>query len=68
MVVNAIEGVIENGKIRLDENVTLPERARVLVIVSPQAVVNIYSPRLANPEQAKDLRKQVIEVVDNGKV
>ena len=64
MSVTALEGVVENGKIRLRESVFLAENTRVYVIVadthgpSPAAP----SPRLANPQQATDFRKQVVEL------
>jgi len=59
-----VEGVVENGQIRLTDGVTLPERAKVYVVVpgveiGPQ--VRLYSPRLAHPEQAADFAKQIIE-------
>jgi hypothetical protein len=65
MLVNAIEGVVENGRIRLREETTLPENATVYVIIAePQArqLPRIQSPHLAHPEQAKDFRKQIVEV------
>jgi hypothetical protein len=64
-----LEGVVENGKIRLREDVTLPERATVYVVVpdvvavpAPRPPARVASPRLARPEQAADFVKQVIEV------
>lgn len=56
-----LPGIVENGQIRLTENVTLPENAIVYVIVpgneTPPAVIR--SPRLAHPEQSKDFIKSV---------
>lgn len=65
MAILTFEGVVENGRIRLRDNVTLPERSKVYVVIpdegtAPQA--RIYSPRLAHPEQAADFVKQIIEV------
>ena len=65
MLVTALEGVVENGRIRLREVVSLAENTRVYVIVadmlaSPSA--QIHSPRLAHPEQAGDFRKQIVEI------
>ena len=34
MLVTAIEGIVENGKIRLQEDVSLPESEKVLVILT----------------------------------
>ena len=71
MQVSAFEGVVENGQIRLDANIDLPEKTRVYVIIpgfeTPKAV-HIYSPRLANPKQAVDFKKEVIEETPNAHV
>jgi hypothetical protein len=67
----AIEGVVENGQIRLREDVRLPENAKVYVLViepTPAITKRIHTPRLANPSQAADFRKQVIEVADDARV
>ena len=72
MPLTAIEGVVENGTIRLRDNVTLPEKARVLVIIDGFAgaglgsgvvpSAQVRSPRLAHPEQSRDFRKQIVEI------
>lgn len=64
MGVTTIEGVVENGQIRLPATVRLPERTKVYVIipdVEVQAVAYIGSPRLVHPEQATDFQKEVLE-------
>jgi hypothetical protein len=64
MRVITFEGVVENGKIRLPPEASLPERAKVYVIVpDPGAIPAAYlgSPHLAHPEQAKDFEKQILE-------
>lgn len=64
MNVLAYEGIVDNGLIRLEEGVQLPEKARVYVIVpdlEPKRVAHVYSPRLVHPEQAKDFRLEVRE-------
>ncbi len=64
MSVTTIEGVVENGQIRLPASVRLPERAKVYVVVPDvevPAIGHIGSPRLVHPEQAADFRKEVIE-------
>jgi hypothetical protein len=63
--ISTIEGIVQNGQIRLLGDVTLPENAKVYVVVpnleaAPPA--RIFSPRLVHPEQASDFAKQVIEV------
>lgn len=72
MTVTAIEGVVENGRIRLSEEVTLPENTRVFVIVANDvatpAVAHLRSPRLADPQQTADFRKQVLECSSNAKL
>ena len=64
MNISTIEGIVENGQIRLLGSVALPEHTRVYVVVpgleaAPNA--HILSPRLAHPEQAGDFVKQVFE-------
>lgn len=64
MAILTIEGIVENGQIRLRDNVTLPEHTKVYVVIpdvatAPQA--HVYSPRLVHPEQAADFAKQIIE-------
>jgi len=64
MGVTTIEGVVENGQIRLPAVVRLPERTKVYVVipdVEMQPVAYIGSPRLVHPEQAVDFIKEVIE-------
>ena len=68
MPIFTVEGIVENGQIRLRENVTLPEHTKVYVVVpdletAPQA--HVYSPRLVHPEQSADFAKQIIEVSTN---
>ena len=65
------EGIIENGLVKLPENASIPEKTRVYVLV-PEDETNqpphIASPRLVDPEQAKDFQKQVIEDTPNGRL
>jgi hypothetical protein len=65
MAIVTLEGIVENGHIRLAEDVTLPEHAKVYVVIPDlkrATPLRIMSPRLAHPEQAADFVKQVIEV------
>jgi hypothetical protein len=69
MGVTTVEGVVENGQIRLPAAIRLPERTKVYVIipdVEVQAVTYIGSPRLVHPEQAIDFAKEVIEEPADG--
>lgn len=71
MKVATYEGIVENGRVQLPENVYLPEKARVYVIlpdVEAQTVVHIRSPRLKHSKQAKDFEKQVTSGLNNGGV
>jgi hypothetical protein len=65
MAILTIEGKVENGQIRLPDDVTLPENAKVYVVVpnseSP-GQARIHSPRLRHPAQAADFAKEIIEV------
>ena len=65
MAILTIEGIVENGQIRLRDNVTLPEHTRVYVIipaVAPAPQAHVHSPRLGHPAHAADFAKQIIEV------
>lgn len=61
----AIEGVIKNGKIVVNEaDLASAENAKVLVLISDtdkKEFPRVYSPRLAHPEQAREFRKLVLE-------
>lgn len=64
MSIITLEGVIENGQVRLMGNVRLPQNTRVYVVVPDiqvEEVAHIYSPRLAHPEQAVDFTLEVTE-------
>jgi hypothetical protein len=57
------EAVVEHGVIRLTEQIHLPEKTRVYVIVPAEASRPLHfpSPRLAHPEQAPQFSMEVIE-------
>ena len=64
MGVTTLEGIVENGQIRLPATVRLPENTKVYVVVPDvevQTETYIGSPRLVHPEQAADFEKQVVE-------
>ncbi len=64
MKVATYEAVVENGQIKIAEDVQLPERAKVYVLITETASTNrleMKSPRLARPEQAADFTKKVVE-------
>ncbi len=63
MKVATFEGIVENGQIKLPEDVHVPERTRVYVVipgVGQPSIAGWTSPRLAHPEQAGDFQKTVI--------
>ena len=63
MGISTFEGIVQNGVIRLRENVTLPENAKVYVVIpdlEPAPRAHVYSPRLVHPEQAADFAKEVV--------
>lgn len=64
MSVTTLEGIVENGQIRLITDAQLPERARVYIIVSDESVEQtafIRSPRLAHSQQAVDFHMEIIQ-------
>lgn len=68
MAISTFEGFVENGQIHLRDNIKLPEKTRVFIVIpdletAPKA--RIYSPRLANEEQSVDFVKQVMEVTND---
>jgi hypothetical protein len=67
MNVATFEGIVEDGQIRLPENVHVPERTKVYVVipgVDQPSATRWMSPRLAHPEQAQDFIKAVIPNAD----
>jgi hypothetical protein len=65
MAIPTFEGIVEDGRIRLHDDVTLPENTKVYVVIPDLDTAQqsqVRSPRLAYPEQAGDFAKQVIEV------
>ena len=67
MQVTTIEGIVENGKILLTEQITLPEMTRVLVVIPDfeKKAAKIMSPRLVNPEKINDFEREIIEIEDD---
>jgi hypothetical protein len=63
MNVATFEGIVENGQVKLPENVHVPERTKVYVVipgVDQPGPIRIMSPRLAHPEQAKDFQTTIM--------
>ena len=57
------EGIVEHGQIRLKDEVRLPEKTKVYVIVpeSGSRPVRFPSPRLVHPEQASHFVLEMVE-------
>lgn len=65
MSATTFEGVVEQGQIKLNSDVRLPDGTRVYIVVPDIEIeergVRLHSPRLAHPEQAADFEMEVIE-------
>lgn len=63
-MIQTYEAIYESGAIRLANNVRLPEHTKVYVVVPEtvqEPVYHIASPRLADPRQAADFVKEMID-------
>jgi hypothetical protein len=58
------EGIVQNGRVTLPPEADIPDNTPVYVLVpsSDKRTYKILSPRLADPEQARDFLK--LEVID----
>jgi hypothetical protein len=60
-----LEGVVENGQIKLNSDIRLPDGAKVYMVIPDieleNNVIHLRSPRLARPEQATDFEMKVVE-------
>lgn len=64
MSVITLEGIVEQGQIRLVSDVQLPDNTKVYVVVPGlrvEQIAHVFSPRLAHPEQATDFVLEVVE-------
>ena len=64
MSIVTLEGIVEDGQIRLPTNVRLPDSTKVYVVVpglEVEHVARVVSPRLARREQAPDFVMEVVE-------
>jgi hypothetical protein len=69
MALLTVEGVVENGRVRITGSITLPENTKVYVVVPDAPLAqpaHVRSPRLADPEQATKFAKRVIEIPPDG--
>jgi hypothetical protein len=59
------EGKVENGQIRLPDELRLPENTKVYVVLSDSGngkQARVRSPRLKYSAQSADFAKQIVEV------
>lgn len=60
-----LEGVVENGQIKINSDVRLPDGTKVYMVIPDVELENtlthLRSPRLARPEQAADFEMEVVE-------
>ena len=60
-----LEGVVENGQIKLNSDIRLPDGAKVYLVIPDieleNNVIHLRSPRLSRPEQATDFEMEVVE-------
>jgi hypothetical protein len=71
MTITTYEGVVEKGKIRLNNSVHLPDNTKVYVVVPvTKAKKNprVTSPCLVHPRQVADFRMEVSEDNSNASV
>ena len=62
MGVVTLEGIVEDGQIRLPSNVRLPDNTKVYVVIpglEVERVARVFSPRLARPADASDFILEV---------
>lgn len=67
MSTTTYEGKVINGRVELPAGTNLPENSRVLVVVpddTEPCLGRVASPRLVNPDQAKDFVMEVEEASD----
>ncbi len=64
MSVLTLEGVVEDGKVRLTDSEVLPEKQKVYVVVPDMRIqrAGIHSPRLADPKQIADFTLEMTEL------
>jgi hypothetical protein len=61
-MVQAVEGIVRRGAVRLPPGAGIPDGARVYVLVAGEAPrARIFSPRLRRPEQAADFEMDITD-------
>ncbi|MGB9179980.1 MAG: hypothetical protein WCB68_12105 [Pyrinomonadaceae bacterium] len=64
MGVLTIEGIVDNGQIKLASDVRLPDHIKVYVVVPDMKIeqtVSLFSPHLKNSEETAEFEMEVVE-------
>jgi len=64
MSIQTIEGIVEQGQIKLVSDIRLPEKTKVFVVVpetNDESKVHIHSPRFKNPSDAEYFKMEIVE-------
>lgn len=64
MGVLTIEGIVDNGQIKLTSDVQLPEHTKVFVVVPDMKIeqtAHLFSPRLKNSDQAAEFEMEIVK-------
>jgi hypothetical protein len=64
MEVTTFEGIVENGQIRLTDDIKLPEMSKVYIVVPnlERKTAKIMSPRLLDKERLVDFEREIVEI------
>ena len=71
MGVLTIEGIVDNGQIKLTSDIQLPEHTKVYIVVPDikiEQTAHLFSPRLKHPEQVSEFKMEVVEDSSDAKV
>lgn len=71
MSVRTLEGVVQDGQIRLPSDIRLPDNTKVYIVIPSQeltSVAQLTRPRLARPEQIADFALECVEEDANAAV
>ena len=65
------EGIMKNGRVKLPPGAQIPNETRVYVVVPELETIPlpyVASPKLANPEQAQDFEKRIVDDITDANV
>lgn len=64
MSIQTLEGIVEQGQIKLVSDIQLPEKTKVFVVVpetNDESKIHIHSPRLKNPTDMEHFKMEIVE-------